>query len=161
MMDVAAIATQLDFSIRTATDSDRAFIADAWLNTIRAGTEETRRAEWDSFRSHHHARIDTILDDARTSVRIAAPAGDDVTIYGYMVFRPDEPVIHMLFVKKPFRRMGVATKLLGGHELDGVAFTQWSCMLTEWILPKLRKPYARNKYGQVIFKEGLRYNPWA
>ncbi len=148
----------LDCIIRGFTGTDRAFVADAWLNSLRAGTEETRRADWDAFKAHHNAAIDRILDDAATVVSIAAPAGDDLTIYGFLVRRPG--AFHMLFVKKPWRRMGVAKRLLDGAELDGAVFTQWTRDVGEWILPRFMKAVGRDRFGKQRFEGGMKYNPF-
>lgn len=151
----------LDFILRPYTPSDRAFVVDSWVSTLRAATEETRFSDRDAFREYHWKRIDGLLDDKRMAIRVAAPPDDDVTIYGYLAeFSPD--MLHMLFVKKPFRRQGVAKRLLEGHNLQSAVFTQWSLAVPKWILPKLLRPDGtKDRHGNAHYQKGIRYNPWA
>lgn len=151
----------LDFVIRPYATTDRAFVADAWLNSLRAGTEEANSSDWQAFKARKNLLIDTILDDARTLVSIAAPKEDALTIYGYLVGRAPT-TLHMLFVKKPFRRQGVATRLLttAGVELGAATCTQWTRDLGEWILKKSQKPDGRDRFGKPHLSGGLKYNPW-
>lgn len=150
----------MNCTIRNWTSTDRAFIADAWLHTLRGSSQEAKHAEWGSFCVHHNRCIDAILDDSSTSVSIAAPAGDDVTIFGYLVHSPVERLIHMAFVKKPFRRQGIAKKLLSGIKLEGSSFTQWSRDAENWILPKFMKSAGRDRLGKLKMLDGIIYNPY-
>ncbi len=151
----------LDFIIRPYTATDRALVADSWLNSLRAGTEESKVADWQAFKAQKNAMIDRVLDDARTTVQIAAPKDDELTIYGYLVGRAPA-VMHMLFVKKPFRRQGVATRLLAvaGVKLDEAVCTQWTADLGEWILKKSQRRDGSDRYGKPHMTGGLKYNPW-
>lgn len=154
----------LNFAIRNWSTTDRAFVADAWLNSLRAGTDEARVANWESFKAHRNRAIDAILDDKGTFVRIAAPPADELTIYGYLVGTrfeaPSPPVLHMLFVKKPFRRQGVAGALLKGVPLEQAVCTQWTRDLGEWILRKSQKVDGHDRFGKPHLTGGLKYNPY-
>lgn len=151
----------LEFVTRPYVVTDRAFVADAWLNSLRAGTEEAGTSDWQAFKASKNALIDRVLDDARTHVLIAAPKDDALTIYGYLVGRAPS-VLHMLFVKKPFRRQGVAKRLLtvAGVELGQAVCTQWTRDLGEWILKKSQTPDGRDRFGKPHMSGGLKYNPW-
>lgn len=162
----------LDFVVRPFAATDRAFVADAWLNSLRAATDESRYADWAAFKAQKNAAIDKVLDDASTRLWIAAPKGDELTIYGYLVGADTRPemhppaarVLHMLFVKKPFRRLGVATRLLAaaGVELGAAVCTQWTRDLGDWILKKSQTPDGRDRFGKQHLTGGLQYNPfWA
>lgn len=151
----------LQFIVRPYAATDRAFVADSWLNSLRAGTEESKVADWQSFKAKKNAHIDRILDDPRTTVRIAAPAGDDLTIYGYLVGR-SPAVLHMLFVKKPFRRQGVASKLIDDAKvnLPNAICTEWTADLGDWILKKTQQQLAASGMRAPRTTGGLTYNPW-
>lgn len=156
----------LDFVFRPYVTTDRAFIADSWVNTLRAATDETARCDWQTFRAQKNAAVDRLLNDALTFIRIAAPPADELTIYGYLVGSrfepPTPPVLHMLFVKKPFRLQGVAAGLLkdSGVDLGQAICTQWTRDLGEWILKKSQKPDGRDRFGKPHLTGGLKYNPW-
>lgn len=150
--------------VRDWNQSDRAFIADSWLNTLRAASLETRRADWQCWRAFHNQRIDGILDDERTRVRVVAPPDDEFTVYGFLVYRetttPHDPgLLHMLFVKKPFRKDGMARDLLDGIDLEGMSFTEWTAEVEKWILARFEKFKGRDRWGKPIVESSLRYNP--
>ncbi len=146
--------------IRPYTPTDRAFIADAWLNTLRAATVESRETDWDAFRTNSFKRIDGIIDDSTTTIRVAAPPDDEITLYGFIATGPK--AIHMLFVKKPFRKQGIGRQLLAGLNMNDVVFTHWSRDFGEWIILKFQKPAGVDKHGRprLIFKSGFKYNPY-
>lgn len=145
--------------IREYAVGDRPLVADAWLNVLRSTSRETKRSEWHNFRSARGAEIDAILDDPRTKIRIAAPPDDDVTCFGFFVWRPPE-VLHMIFVKKPFRRAGIARQLLEGVQVEGATFTHWTRDVAEWIFDKYTSETGkRDKWGNKILDYRLKYDP--
>ena len=123
------------FALRPATPGDRAFVADSWRNSIRAATDESLAIDWESFRAHHDARIDAILDSKDTRVTIAHPPGDDVTIYGFIADGGDS-VVHMIFVKAAWRRQGIASALWGTRDHRNVTVTAWTSHMSKWIWPR-------------------------
>src|SRR4051812_7809003 len=106
----------LSFVIRKGTESDWPMVADAWANSHRASSRATKLSEPGLFFKHHHRLINSVLLDLETEIRIAAPPDDDFTVYGFAVLQ--RGLIHMVYVKKPFRRLGLARKLLSGIRLD-------------------------------------------
>lgn len=136
-MNIQPAAPSLRFIIRKGTEADWAMVADAWANSHRASSRATKLSDPACFFRHHHRIIDSVLKDPRTEVRIAAPPDDDFTVYGFAVLQPG--LVHMVYVKKPFRRLGLARKLLAGVRLDDSTFTYWTRDVTEWIHDKHRK----------------------
>jgi GNAT superfamily N-acetyltransferase len=50
----------------------------------------------------------------RSKVLLAKNQEDDEQIFGYIVaetLSPDRPIVHYCYVKEPFRRLGIASKL--------------------------------------------------
>jgi hypothetical protein len=149
----------LDFVVsKWDASQHRALVADSWAKTIRGSSREKRKIQEASFFAHYNRRIDAILDDRRTEVRVATPPGDDFMVYGYLVFRPPQ-LFHMLFVKAPMRRHGIARALLHGLELTGAVFTEWSRDLEEWIVPKLSKVVGRDRFDRPRYETTIVYNP--
>lgn len=68
---------------------------------------------------------------------IAHPVDEPDVIIGYMVFEPPEenPLVHFIYVKKPFREMGVANTLIKGTEIGNAVFTHWTNEM-HWITRK-------------------------
>ncbi len=150
----------IDFVIRPYLRTDREFVVDAWLNTARAASKDAVESDWDAFRTHYNKRIDSILDDSGTTVRIAAPEDDEVTVYGFLVLGPK--LLHMVFVKKPFRRQGIAKQLLAGVDTTGATFTHWSRDFGHWIMPRFQRQVGVDMYGKprLQFKDGVKFNPY-
>lgn len=155
----ASVSTSaVRFVLREGLDTDRAFVADAWLNTLRASNQESKRAEWHNFRAAKSHDIDGILDDKATKVRVAGPPDDDVTIYGFLVHRPPD-LLHMLFVKKPFRLNGIANALLSGLVLEGATLTHWTRDMEHWLLDKYSEQNGYDGRGRAITRCKLKYDP--
>lgn len=154
----APSVTGRNFIREWTPDTDRAFVADAWLNTLRGASTEAGTSDWSAFRAHHNRRIDHILDGPGTRVRVAGP--DDLVIRGFLVHNPSRRLVHMLFVRKSHRRQGIGRLLLSGVQLEGATFTEWSTFVERWILRKFSKAVGRDKYRAPIFESSLVYNPY-
>lgn len=152
-LDFPFVVTQLN------SPQNRAFIADSWTKTLRGSTKERRKAQESSFFGHFNKHVDALLDDELTRVRIATPPGDELMLYGYLVHRPPD-LLHMLYVKVPFRRRGIARRLLEGVEVKGAVLTQWSADLADWILPKLSRVVGRDRFDRPRYETGVVYNPY-
>lgn len=118
------------FVIRAAQPTDEGFVANAWAETFRGNPAE-RRIEPGFFNRAIYPRIRTILE--RAEVRIAGPAHEEV-IYGFAVLEPG--CIHMVYTRKPWRRMGVAKALLQGVDFAAQDWSTQSGDFREWIRHK-------------------------
>ena len=136
--------TAPEFSIRVGTADDNGFIAKSWLETLRA-SHEARAIDSAIFSRHHSRIISNVLRRQSVTVRIAHPADSDFEILGFAVLAPGK--IHFVYVRKAFRKFGIAKKLCEGIDVKGSLFGTWSPDVQHWILEKYR---------------GLRYQPnWA
>lgn len=87
-----------------------AFIFDSWANSFR-------RSPWagcvpnNMFDAVSRAAAAGIIDRG-AHVVVALPDGDTRRIMGYAVSEPAKGVLHWLYVKNDFRRMGVGRALL-------------------------------------------------
>lgn len=124
----------LRYVIRPGTAEDEGFLARGWADTFRGSDSSVRRIEPIYFNRHVYPRIGVLLK--RCEVRIASPTADDSTIYGFAVLEPR--VVHMVYTRKPFRRMGIARALLDGVDIRKCVWTTLSQDLRTWIRPKYR-----------------------
>lgn len=103
--------------LRAGTKADEAFIYHAWLKTMRWHSQ-LGRALGNGIYPRLHAEIARVLP--RCKISIAHPVGDPDTIVGYVVVEKIQPpppanmtgCVHFLYVKKAFRRMGIARRLI-------------------------------------------------
>lgn len=107
-------------------------MAQSWADTFRGSDASLRRIEPGFFNRSVYPRIEEILK--RAEVRIAGPAGDDLTIYGFAVL--EAGTIHMVYVKKAWRRLGIGQALLEGVDLQKSVWSTQSQDFREWIRHK-------------------------
>lgn len=127
-------------------EEDQAFIFSSWLRTYKHHSYFAKRIKHALFFKGHHAVIEHILEKPTTTVAIACPKGDLDTILGYLVYEPakeSRPVIHFVFVKEPFRRMGMAKTLFKSQHIDinNIFFTHWTFPVDELI----------NKHPEMLY----------
>lgn len=67
----------------------------------------------------------------RSAVRVAAPGGDPLTIYGFAVVEPG--TVHMVYVRQGWRRMGIAKQLLADIAIADCAYSTHTSDLQAWI----------------------------
>lgn len=129
-------------------DTDQAFIYSTWLRNYKHSSYFAKRIKPAIFFAGHHKLVDHILSKPTTTTLIAHPRNDEDTILGYMVCEAlSTPVVHFVFVKEAFRKMGVARALLkaSGMSVERLAFSHWTYPVDELI----------QKYPDLI------YNPYA
>ncbi len=99
--------------VRPAEPADLAFISETWAEGFRRGSAWAHRLTNRVYFSHHAPVIAALL--SRSAVLVAADPQDPAVIYGYVVFEvesPEGPALHWCYVKKAWRRLGVATRLV-------------------------------------------------
>jgi hypothetical protein len=124
--------SKLDYILRAGGKSDWPMVADAWVNSHRASSRATKLSNKATFFRHHHRIVDLLLQSPGVRVIVAAPADDDFTAYGFAVVQGS--LVHMVYVKAPFRRIGVAKTMLAGFRPSG--FTHWTKDIGQWIYDK-------------------------
>lgn len=102
-------------AIRLKESKDEPFIYNSWLQS-----NKSRHPNIPS--SDYYSLYKKIIADVlyKSIVVIACDPQDPEFIYGYAVIRPidDVKIIHYVYVKKPFRRFGVAKKMLESQEIN-------------------------------------------
>jgi len=116
--------------IRKHTKEDLPFIYRSWLMGQYYGLDLFSLSKKDSFMNAYRKIIDHILQRPNTEIQIAALAEDQEIILGYSILEKD--ALHWVFVKKEFRKMGIAKKLIPEHIRTTTAITE----LGKILLPK-------------------------
>lgn len=130
----------IEIDIKESTPEYTSFIYATWLHSYKHGSYFAKRITNTIFFKWHHKVIEKILDRDSVKILVASPKEEPNIVLGYLVYETmeDKQVIHYIYVKKSFRRFGIATKLLkeSGVELKDCSFDHW-CFDTDWICAKL------------------------
>lgn len=115
------------YVLRVLEPGDRAFVASAWIRGAHdpAPACFIPRARFDP---HQRAHVDRCLDTYSTLV--ACHPDDPSELFAFICFCLVErmPVVHWLYVRNLFRRMGIARSIFGAIApgAKAVVSTQWS-----------------------------------
>jgi GNAT superfamily N-acetyltransferase len=118
--------------IREAIESDHAFILATWLRSAYAATSKTvndnkviKLIKPDIFFREHQELIKQILSDNKTFTYVACAEDYQDQLFGYICVHGD--CLHYLYVKQPYRKNGVATKLIEEIGSDSIInHSHWS-----------------------------------
>ncbi len=102
---------------RPAVEEDKAFIFNSWLKSFRKGTFSAN-VDNSVYYANHHKLIERILLKSKTI--ICCNSQDPSIIYGYVVYQEVESqfVLHFVYVKNIYRKLGLASKLLAETKHD-------------------------------------------
>jgi GNAT superfamily N-acetyltransferase len=118
--------------IRSKMPSDDDFIFDSWLNNYQATSYFAKRMKKQTFMKYHPVIANAIMDRPSTICKIA---GDkDFTIFGYIIAEPfhDAPVVHYLYVRPEFQRLGIGKALFEATGIKGAfEVSHWTPALNE------------------------------
>lgn len=142
-----AVEPRIEYVIRGFREEDRQFIGDSWIQSLKGASRESRATEPGPFFKHYIEQVTNALN--KCTVKIAAPPGDDFTVYGFAVYEPG--VVHMVYVKKPFRRMGFSRLLLKEFNSESATFPHWTRDVGDWI-------FERYGFHGTSRPSGLRYD---
>lgn len=108
---VVTIPTELpEVVFREARDSDTAFLISSWLRSF-AASKLALMADSDAYFQGYKLLVEAAL--SRSRVLVACQKADPDAIVGWVAVEPgDVPRLHYVYVKHPFRRFGVARRLL-------------------------------------------------
>lgn len=96
--------------VRKAQEQDTNFILSTWLKGALHGNSFFSLIPRDTFFENYERVIKAIIERAET--RIATLPDDPNIILGYSVTEPG--IIHWVYVKKAWRKMGIAKTLTQG-----------------------------------------------
>lgn len=100
------------FHNREGVDTDKDFVYSTWLNALYYGNPIFRHMNEFRFRKNYQKVLDLILK--QSSVSVCCLKDDHDVILGYSVTQSKTPhhILHFVFVKQAWRRMGIAKSLL-------------------------------------------------
>lgn len=127
--------------VRRGLPGDFNFIISTWLRSFKHASYFAKRIQNAIFYRFHHNLCTRLL--ARSQVFVACDRVDPNVIYGWLVTEKFEgnDVVHYVYVKAPFRRMGIAATLLVGASVDPntLVFSHWSYAVDKLLIkyPKM------------------------
>ncbi len=95
-------------------------VMEPWLNAWRTTPPWRRSSHHEVWTAAWEPRIEAILDQADTRLLMAVADNNPDRIYGWICYDPPDahdlgamagPVVHFVYVKRPFRRFGIASAL--------------------------------------------------
>lgn len=104
--------TELQFQIRDAEPEDSPFYFMAWLRSYREHSDVARKMDERIYFKWQQKVIERLLRRAR--LLIAYNPDDSDQHYGFICYESSAfiPILHYIYVKKPFRKLGIAGELL-------------------------------------------------
>lgn len=92
--------------LRQGRDADYDFVLSSWLKSYRNAEMASLISKDRYFRGHNELALDAL---GRSNLLVAVARDDSDHIYGWLCHQQGEPtIIHYLYVKYPFRSMGIA-----------------------------------------------------
>jgi GNAT superfamily N-acetyltransferase len=106
---MAVLERSKDFELRDAGPDDLPFVRSTWLRDYRERSSFARRIDAAEYQLFHRLLLDRIQSRSRTVVAydVAAPE----VLWGWVCSEPGN-CLHYVFVKRPFRNMGLGRALL-------------------------------------------------
>jgi hypothetical protein len=103
-----------DFLIRPIDPKkDLNFILSSWLKSYRNSDFATCISN-DTYYAFHQGLISQILTHPTNTLTIIASVEDPDQILGYASYSITKPIIHYIYMKQPFRRLGLGRYLFEG-----------------------------------------------
>ena len=101
------------YTIRDAIKADESFIFATWLKSLYFGDSWFSHTEKNSFMKNYHKLIESLLSQDGIQVKIACLKEDSDVILGYSMYKNN--TLHYVFVKKDWRKAGIARALVPNH----------------------------------------------
>jgi hypothetical protein len=116
----------LEAAVRAAKASDSAFILDAWVESFRE-SHSAGVIPMPMYRRVYKEAIAWLLARDGMELLVACNPLDEDQVFGFLAHElgvidrathRDIPALHYLFVKQPFRRLGIARQLLAASAVN-------------------------------------------
>lgn len=145
-MNAAAELKQL-IAVRPASHGDLAFIYSAWLESYGSGSPISINVWKSVYYIEQRKVINRLLRSDLVHHQMIVLADDPAVIVGFVIWQPEECVIHYCYVKHDFRRMGVM-----GDALDRLGIDPGKCQFTHltYLMQQLRPKWAKLTYNPYL-----------
>jgi GNAT superfamily N-acetyltransferase len=100
------------YAIRGAEAGDRNFVIKSFLLGLYYGESWFSAIPKDIFMLNYKSIASALVDSPKNLVVVACLPDDPTVILGYSILSADGTTIHWVYVKQPWRRRGIMTKLL-------------------------------------------------
>lgn len=100
------------YKIRDYKLEDKAFIMATTLNGLWYGESWFSMIPKSVFMDNYKHIIEALVDNPLTVIKVACLIGDEDVILGYSILSTDLSIIHWVFVKRRWRKIGIARSLL-------------------------------------------------
>jgi GNAT superfamily N-acetyltransferase len=100
----------MNVTIRQAQADDEAFIYATFLKGLYHGNGWFGKIDKTVYFANYHKVIEALL--SRSVVKVACLADEPDVVLGYSITSPDNITLHWVFVKKAWRKMGLAKRLV-------------------------------------------------
>ena len=101
-------------TIRPMVETDQNFVSQSWLKSLRSSSAYFHSIPEKIYYDTHRASI--IKNFENSNCLIAHPNGEPTLIVGYLVYEerdsPHYVILHYSYVKRSFRKMGLASLLI-------------------------------------------------
>ena len=136
-----------EVSIRSANEDDHGFILNSWLKSYYDTADISPRISRKVFFKNEGKIIENLLKTEL--VKIICNPFDETHIYGYACFNDNPTILHYIYVKQPFRKMGLARNILRDYmESEDVIISYSTGRIKRFGTHYNFKynPYVRNKH---------------
>lgn len=116
---------------RLAKAEDVPFILDSWLRSYKT-SNYALPIPADIYFPLHRAAVLHMVQHPGISCRLAVNPRDAEQIYGYLIHLTSAPVIHYVYVKYPFRKFGIGTRLITDCLQGEAAYQGVSVHASHW-----------------------------
>ena len=102
---------------RQVLEEDKPFLFNSWLKSFRQGTLAAN-VDNSIYYTNHHKLVEKILSKSKTI--ICCNSDDPSIIYGYVTYQivDGQFVLHYLYIKNIYRKLGLGRKLLAETKHD-------------------------------------------
>lgn len=123
-----------EVNIRPIEEDDYAFVYSTWLRSYRFNSVFTRKLTNKVYYEWHHKAIERIFGRGGFCI-IACDTSDKNVVFGYIVGERTSSgdIIHFIYVKKAFRKLGIMAKLLDSVGFKGGLFTHYTEFCDEYL----------------------------
>jgi hypothetical protein len=130
-------------NIRDLNQNDESFIYSSWLRSYR-NSPQMKTLSNDVYYSNHKRVVESLLKNS--TVKILCSVEDPSHIFGF--FSYSNNILHFLYVKYNYRKMGLAT-----HLFSECGFTSDNTLISTHTPTNSLKEYLDSKYN-------IKYNPY-